>query len=51
MRAVVVVLVGGNVPHRLHRLHRLIDRAAEADHLVSAPMSVPAVSVSHTNTA
>ncbi|MGP3999793.1 sialate:H+ symport family MFS transporter [Streptomyces sp. 8N706] len=45
LTTVVIVLVGGNIPHRLHAL---TDGTAEEDHLVLAPMpvSVPGPSVS-----
>ncbi|MFI1963033.1 sialate:H+ symport family MFS transporter [Streptomyces pathocidini] len=46
LTTVVIVLIGCNVPHRLHRL---IDRTADADHLVPAPVSVGAVSVEPTS--
>ncbi|MFG2193691.1 sialate:H+ symport family MFS transporter [Streptomyces sp. NPDC048639] len=42
LTAVVIVLVGGNVPHRLHRL---IDRTADADRLVHGPVSAAPASV------
>ncbi|WP_432093592.1 sialate:H+ symport family MFS transporter [Streptomyces sp. bgisy100] len=45
LTAVVIVLIGGDVPHRLHRL---ADSGARADHLLPAPMSVPGVSLGRT---
>ncbi|MFF3763192.1 MFS transporter [Streptomyces sp. NPDC001922] len=45
LTAVVIVLVGGDVPHRLHRL---ADSGARADHLLPAPLSVSGVSLGRT---
>ncbi|MEU6084140.1 sialate:H+ symport family MFS transporter [Streptomyces sp. NPDC047108] len=44
LTAVVILLVGGNVPHRLHRR---LDRTADADRLVHGPVSVTPASVDH----
>ncbi|MGK5632281.1 sialate:H+ symport family MFS transporter [Streptomyces sp. URMC 123] len=46
LTAVVVVLVGGDVPHRLHRL---VDRTADGDHLGSPSLSVAGDSVERTS--
>ncbi|MET8676645.1 sialate:H+ symport family MFS transporter [Streptomyces sp. NPDC004647] len=45
LTAVVIVLVGGNIPHRLHLL---TDRTAESDHLVPAPVPERGASVGRT---